>query len=329
MDIFSFVGELGSTLLTVTLPVFVLLFLVLLLEEKGMLAADRILERHPRLGPLLGALLSAIPGCTGGIVVSRLYLTGGATPATLLAAHLATMGDASFVLWAGRPLTALGLTLAAAFVGTVVGSLLSRYARTALAPPPQCRLDEEEGTLPLWAATVWIVLLAATLLVSRLGKLPLLVTLALFVVATVLSVRLRSPLLLFAKPPWRAAFVQSVADASEITLWVLVGDLIFLLGNALTHERLGHFLAGNSLLVVAASAAVGMIPGCGPQIVVARLYTAGQLPFAALLANTISQHGDALFPLLHTSRRQAGILTLLGAGVGLVAGLLYAAAVHL
>ena len=50
---------------------------------------------------------------------------------------------------------------------------------------------------------------------------------------------------------------------------------------------------------------LGMIPGCGPQVIFVSLYLKGIFPFAALLANTISQDGDALFPLFALHPRAA------------------------
>ncbi len=53
---------------------------------------------------------------------------------------------------------------------------------------------------------------------------------------------------------------------------------------------------------------IGIIPGCGPQIIFVTLYTRGLVPFSALLANAISQDGDALFPPLIAIDKKIGIL---------------------
>ena len=49
---------------------------------------------------------------------------------------------------------------------------------------------------------------------------------------------------------------------------------------------------------VVGAAAVGLIAGCGPQIIAITAYVEGVISFPALVANAISQDGDALFPLL-------------------------------
>jgi ABC-type nitrate/sulfonate/bicarbonate transport system permease component len=57
----------------------------------------------------------------------------------------------------------------------------------------------------------------------------------------------------------------------------------------------GH---GAGVGAVMLAAFVGLIPGCGPQIIAITAYVQGIVSFPALVANAISQDGDALFPLL-------------------------------
>jgi len=65
------------------------------------------------------------------------------------------------------------------------------------------------------------------------------------------------------------------------------------------------WMMATGLLSVILGAVIGLVPGCGPQIIFVSLYAKGMLPFAALLANAISQDGDALFPLLVIDRRSS------------------------
>ena len=55
---------------------------------------------------------------------------------------------------------------------------------------------------------------------------------------------------------------------------------------------------------------IGFIPGCGPQVLVTTLYLNGIIPFAALIANSISNDGDALFPAIALTPKMAVIATL-------------------
>lgn len=308
----------------------VLLLLIAYAEAVGWLDFERIFSRTGRGQPVLGAAISAVPGCAGSVTMSRLYTAGTISAATLFAAHLSTMGDAAFVLWAGKPLETLGLTAIVFVVGALIGTVVQ--ARRTSAPAELLRSDEACETptaLPLPAATLWIGLLAVAIIFGVLGG-----TVSLWISAIAAALLF---LLSIAVPriprsqgvPTRAiarAISATVPDAAEITAWVVAADVLFTIVNALGGGVVAHFLHGNVFVDVMLAAIIGLIPGCGPQIVVATLFVKGDLPFAALLANTLSQHGDAIFPLLHTRRREAMYLTITGGALGAVAGLVWAVA---
>jgi hypothetical protein len=67
---------------------------------------------------------------------------------------------------------------------------------------------------------------------------------------------------------------------------------------------------------------IGVIPGCGPQIIFVTLFTRGLVPFSAVLANAISQDGDALFPLIAIDRRSAFWVTVVNTIPALIVGFL-------
>ena len=67
---------------------------------------------------------------------------------------------------------------------------------------------------------------------------------------------------------------------------------------------------------------LGIIPGCGPQVIFVSLYLKGMFPFAALLANTLSQDGDALFPLIAMHPRSAFWASVLNTIPAIIVGLL-------
>lgn len=57
------------------------------------------------------------------------------------------------------------------------------------------------------------------------------------------------------------------------------------------------------------AAGIGLIPGCAVQIVFTGLYVSGGLPLPTLVANAISQDGDALIPLAALRRHSAALAT--------------------
>lgn len=93
--------------------------------------------------------------------------------------------------------------------------------------------------------------------------------------------------------------VHAASETAFVTFWVLIAYLVFEFGMILfgisESDMSGH---GSGAGAVFVAATIGLIPGCGPQIIAITAYVEGVISFPALVANAISQDGDALFPLL-------------------------------
>jgi len=93
--------------------------------------------------------------------------------------------------------------------------------------------------------------------------------------------------------------VHAASETAFVTFWVLIAYLAFEFGMiafGISEADLAE--QGDGIGAVFVAAAVGLIPGCGPQIIAISAYVEGVISFPALVANAISQDGDALFPLL-------------------------------
>tara|TARA_B100000575_G_scaffold177943_1_gene142717 strand:+ start:355 stop:1590 length:1236 start_codon:yes stop_codon:yes gene_type:complete len=93
--------------------------------------------------------------------------------------------------------------------------------------------------------------------------------------------------------------VHAASETAFVTFWVVMAYLIFEFGiilSGISEADLSDHGAGAG--AVAFAAFVGLVPGCGPQIIAISAYVEGIISFPALVANAISQDGDALFPLL-------------------------------
>ncbi len=99
-------------------------------------------------------------------------------------------------------------------------------------------------------------------------------------------------------------------EVAFITVWVAVAYLTWALFTHLTGFD-GSQLPVLGFAGVVIGSLVGLIPGCGVQIVFAGLFLAGGMPLPTLVANTISQDGDALIPLLAMEQRSAVLATVL------------------
>ena len=68
---------------------------------------------------------------------------------------------------------------------------------------------------------------------------------------------------------------------------------------------------------------IGLLPGCGPQILVTTMYLSGVIPLSAQLGNAISHDGDALFPAIAIHPKAALIATLYSAVPAFIVSYLY------
>lgn len=129
----------------------------------------------------------------------------------------------------------------------------------------------------------------------------------------------------------KETIIHSAQETAFVATWVFLAYFAYELfvlalgkGIYVSGElKMAEFLTQQGLTAVIIGALIGIIPGCGPQIIFVTLFTKGLIPFSALLANAISQDGDALFPLIAIHKKSALwsviLNTLAGLGVGLIA----------
>ncbi len=111
----------------------------------------------------------------------------------------------------------------------------------------------------------------------------------------------------------KETIIHNAQDTAFVITWVFVGFLayelvILAMGGgdyAAGEQMIETALLATGFLSILIGATIGLIPGCGPQIIFVALFTRGLVPFAALFANVISQDGDALLPLIAIDRRSA------------------------
>ena len=97
----------------------------------------------------------------------------------------------------------------------------------------------------------------------------------------------------------RETMIHSASETAFVTFWVMIAYLAFEFGmlfSGVSEQDMSNY--GDGVIAVLAASFIGLIPGCGPQIIAITAYTKDIISFPALAANAISQDGDALFPLL-------------------------------
>lgn len=114
---------------------------------------------------------------------------------------------------------------------------------------------------------------------------------------------------------------HAAMETSFVTVWVIVAYLLYEYPVFLFDLDIAAMAAAAGVLAPVAGALLGLIPGCGPQIVLAGAYAQGGIPFSALVANAISQDGDALFPLLAIDKKAAIIASIYTTIPALIVGI--------
>jgi hypothetical protein len=340
---------------------------------------DDALQRYRDFGPVLAALLTMPPGCGGAIIVMALYARGAVTFGAAIAALVATMGDATWVLLAAEPVLTVQLKGLLLVTGALTG-----YAVDGLGIAPRRKVDVVSkgsttlvgggvstgsttlrggsttlrgGSTTLERGAVGVVAPAVQLprpaSLLELGVVSALLWLLLCTAATVsvpTTFQLMDPeavgrSLLGGVDPYlalgtigttfaifafarggckladddtRTAHPTSMAqvlrhggqEVAFVTVWVAVAYVAWALFTHLSGFD-GSQLPLLGVAGVVVGAAVGLIPGCGVQIVFTGIFLAGGMPLSTLVANSISQDGDALLPLLALESRSALLATLI------------------
>ncbi len=105
-------------------------------------------------------------------------------------------------------------------------------------------------------------------------------------------------------------FKHAAIETSMVTVWVIAAYLIYEYSIGMIGVEIKAIAEAAGVATPLAGVALGLVPGCAPQIVFAGLYTNGSVPFSALAANAISQDGDALFPLMAIDMKAAIVATI-------------------
>lgn len=122
---------------------------------------------------------------------------------------------------------------------------------------------------------------------------------------------------------FREMLVHNAEDTAFVVVWVTLAYFVFYAFEAWSGVDLTQMVRAVGPLAVIGGAVIGLIPGCGPQIVVTTLFVQGMLPFGVLLANVLSQDGDALFPLLSLHKKSALAATLVTTVPAIIVGLAF------
>lgn len=298
---------------------------------------------------LIASLLGALPGCGGAIVVTTQFVSGKVGFGSLVAVLTATMGDAAFLLLASQPLTGLGVIGVGIVTGCVTGLVVNALHRDDFMRPKQEKLPESVSHAPdtplaqtalNLQGTFWKWLLVPASLVAfaqsfqidinaQLGFPELTIEWlgALLAVVSMLLWALTRELDTYqdavsedCKTRQAHPLQKAAQDTNFVSAWVILAFLAFELAHHFTGWEVSQEWQHWGVWMPAVGILVGMLPGCGPQILITSLYLAGSVPLSTQLSNAISNDGDALFPAIALAPKAALFATLYTAIPAIVVG---------
>lgn len=309
------------------------------------------MQRAGALQVPTAALLGALPGCGGAIIVVTRYVTGNLSFGSVLATLTATMGDAAFLVLATEPQTGVLIMVLGFSVGTISGWIVdATHGRDFLRSKPSTAqhlssadiMNQDFSSRAL--DKLWMVFLVPGIIIgilqafqydvdslfagSLIGQLieqP--ATILGFLGGSLCLVMWFLPRVMPTLLPNRKIVVENVshvlasgsiirrtiADTNFVTSWVVVAFLMFEVGVYTTEFDLGGLFDNMAIYIPLIAIIIGFLPGCGPQILVTSLYLSGLVPISALIGNALSNDGDALFPAIAIAPRAAIIATIYSA----------------
>ena len=262
----------------------------------------------------LAALLGATPGCGGAVVVVAAYSSGNVGFGAVVATLTATMGDAAFLLIATRPDAAIVVLPLSFVIGILSGWVVDALAgdKMQVDTTQQCELAPLVGktrakdyaflALAIPGLIIGVTQLAGFDIEEVYGPLVPIVGLG----GTAIGIAIWATSRLKAMTNAKDSPVTRMAEETAfISVWVIGAYLAYDYIVAFTGLDLEASFNAVAPLLPLIAIVIGLVPGCGPQVLVTTLYVNGLIPFAALMGNAISNDGDALFPAIALNPKAA------------------------
>ena len=287
---------------------------------------------------LLAILLGIMPGCLGAFTVVSLYSHRVVSFGALVATMIATSGDEAFVMFNMIPEDAFKLHIILFFLSFGVAYLVdiifknkeffisnhkfeihkdnSCYCFSKKALFLQLKnIIFERGILLLFFG-IFALMLGIGALGGNIWNWEKIISficsiISIFIIATIPNHFLQEHI-------YNHIIKKHLL---RVFLWIL-GALIIvhLIENYLD---LSTWIKDNSLLMLGLATIIGVIPESGPHMIFVTMFSQGLIPFAVLLASSISQDGHGTLPLLSVSRKAFIYLKLINITVAFIIGGLF------
>ena len=305
-----------------TLQLIPFLFLTYLameaLEHSASGKAERIIASADKSGPIVGALLGALPQCGFSAMAATLFSARVITVGTLIAVILSTSDEMVPVFFAhgepvGRLAAIIGLKVV---VGLIVGLVIDAIMRAThhegdghahiheLCERAHCGCDDLEGEEPDAREALDHILHDQD--------------------HTHEHAHTHDHAHGSGHGRWYHILRSALIHTVEVTFFIFVISCAFgLVIEYVGEEQLGTFLGIHPVSATLASALIGLIPNCGASVAITELYLSGALATGPMVAGLLASGGVGLLVLFRTNanlRQNLQILAVVYA-VSVVSGL--------
>ena len=330
------ISSIADAYIQVTSFVAATLFLFYGIERLFKIDLTKKLSESGNLQVFFAALLGALPGCGGAIIVVTRYVSGSLSFGSVLATLTATMGDAAFLLIAKEPSTGILIMALGLIVGTISGYVVDKihgrdFLRPKTAPSmPENNSHASQQSNSILVTRIWVALIIPGIVLGILAAFQVDIDLlfqnplisqpgtylgfvggAFCVFLWAAPVILKGSKINNGKIP--AYLRNTIADTNFVTAWVVFAFLIFEIWIFSFNVDLESLFKGFALYLPLITIIIGLLPGCGPQVIVTSMYIGGIIPLSAQIGNAISNDGDALFPAIALAPKTAIVATLYSA----------------
>lgn len=293
---------------------------------------------------LFAGFMGSIPGCGGAIIVITQFVQGKFSFGAVVAVLTATMGDAAFLLLAAKPSVGLFVVAVGVVVGIISGLCVDfihgehfmRPNNRTLLTAKYCNKEEAnkaQSSYIKWQGLLWQWLLLPSSFVAILFSFQLDVDQFFHIQAGTTNI-IGAVMAVLATTLWalsgevtnyqtivsedskvntRNLFQKIAQDTNFVGSWVILAFLSFELMMLFSGLDLAKVFSQWGSFTPLIAITIGLLPGCGPQIITTSLYLSSTIPLSAQLGNAISNDGDALFPAIAMAPKMAVMATLYSA----------------
>lgn len=288
---------------------------------------------------IIGALLGALPGCLGSYMAVAMFSHRLFSLGAIITTMIATTGDETYLMLALFPEKTFILIGILIPLGIAVGYLTDKFIG-----PNILGKEFTENNLPLHqnahCTSYNIKELKNNILHPSPLRLIISLTFTLLLIGIVYSffmheaelwmfftVAIASILVLLIILSVPKHFIEEhvynhiiKVHLPKILLWTFL--ILLFITILLKYVNLESFISDKMILVLIAAVLIGIIPQSGPHLIFVTLFAQGTIPFSVLLANSISQDGHGMLPLLGESKKAFLIIKFIKVIIALSIGFL-------